>query len=274
MPGGRTNENDRYDSRNKALAIETGKEEVRRNERSIPPNSKTKRRKANMANQAPYIPSTDADFDVWLANFSVLLTAAPILYGLTAPDALIVAGVTASWHSAYLVATNPSTRTSPAVAAKDGARLTATGTVRTYATNISRNPGVSDLDKRNIGVNLPNNAPVPVPPITDVPALVLQPSGSGQAVLQYRSSSDPTRKAKPFGAIGIEIWRAVGNVAAVSPEAGNLLVTVTKSPVVTLNAPANNGQVMTFFGRWTARSGAGGMAYKGPWSLPLVVTAS
>lgn len=225
-------------------------------------------------NQASYIPPKDADFDVWLQNFSVLLTANPTDYGLVAGDAVIVAAEYTNWHPKFLAATNPATRTAPTVAAKDGARVQATGVVRPYATQISRNPAVSDLLKLGIGVNLPNNAPVPVPPITDVPSLILQPSATGLTQIQYRSSGDPTSKAKPFGAIGLEVWRDIGTVAATSPEQCTLFATLTKTPQALSNAPAVNGQIMTFFARWTTRSGPAGVAQKGPWSLPLVVVAS
>ena len=77
-----------------------------------------------MAN-APYIPAKDALFAAWLLNFSTLLTASPVTYGLTAPDAVTVAGVNGTFQAAYATATNPATRTSGAVAATDVARLDA-----------------------------------------------------------------------------------------------------------------------------------------------------
>ena len=224
-------------------------------------------------NQAPYIPAKDADFENWLANFSTLLTANPTDYGLTAPDAVIVAAQYSAWNAAFLLATNPATRTSPAVAAKDGARVTATGVVRPYAVAISRNPAVLDADKLSIGVNLPNFTPVPIPPITDVPSIILQSALPNQHTLQFRSSGAPTSKAKPFGVIGLELFRNIGTVAATSPEQCTLYTSATKTPFVVSTDPANAGQVITYFSRWTNRSGAGGQAYKGPWSAPLVLIA-
>lgn len=218
-------------------------------------------------NQPPYIPPTLDGFQAWLLNFSTLLTAAPVTYGLTAPDAVIVAAQYTAWHAAYLAGTNPATRTAPTVAAMNGARVTAIGVVRPYATQISRNMAVADIDKLSIGVNLPNNAPVPVPPITDVPSLIVQPSAPGQCVFQYRQGTDPTSKAKPFGALALELWRSVGAAFAVSPDQCTLLESLTKTPQVINNAPANPGDKMTFFCRWTTRSGPQGKAQKGPWSL-------
>ena len=224
-------------------------------------------------NQPPYIPPQLAQFDTWLQNFTTLLTATPADFGLTAPDAVICAAQYTAFHAAYLAGTNPGTRTSATVAAMNGARVTAIATIRPYAQQISKNMSVLDADKIAIGVNLPNNAPVPIPPITDVPSLIVQPSAPGTTVFQYRQGADPTSKAKPFGAVGLELWRNIGAVAATSPDQCTLIATLTKTPQQIDNSPATNGQIMTFFCRWTTLSGPQGKAQKGPWSLPTVRVA-
>lgn len=225
-------------------------------------------------NQAPYIPTTLDAFQAWLLNFSTLLTAAPTTYGLVAGDAVIVAAQYTAWHAAYLAGTNPATRTSPTVAAMNGARVTATGVVRPYAQALSRNIAVDDADKLSIGVNLPNNAPVPIPPVTDVPSLIIQPSAPGLTVIAYRQGSAPTSRAKPFGAIACEIWRSNGVAYATDPAQCTLIESVAKTPQVISNAPAVAGEKMTFFARWTTRSGPEGKAQKGPWSLAYNLVAN
>lgn len=221
--------------------------------------------------QTPYIPSRDADFDSWLNNFSTLLTASPTTYGLTAPDAVIVAGVTSTWNSDYATAINPGTRTTPAIAAKDAARNAATATVRPYAITISRNAGVSNLDKTTIGVNLPNPGRTPVPPPTTQPVLSLVSAIHNQQTLAYRDSSTPTSKAKPPGAISLEVWQHIGTAPAVSPATASPLTLATKSPFVVGTLSGDAGKFATYFGRWTTRSGPGGQAQSGPWSAPLSV---
>ncbi len=225
-----------------------------------------------MANQAPYIPPTDAAFDTWLLNFSTLLTANPVNYGLIAGDAVIVAAEYTAWHPLYLAATNPATKTSPAVAAKDAARNSAEATVRPYAVGISLNPSVSDALKLGIGVNLPNNAPVPIPPILTNPVLMFVAATPGQHQLQYRDSATPTAKAKPFGATGLQLTRFIGVAAGVSPEQGTVVGTWTKTPNVSTFPPGNEGKLATYWGRWITRSGATGQAQLSAWSNPLVAT--
>jgi len=226
-----------------------------------------------MANQASYIPAKLADFAVWLANFSALLTATPVAYGFVAGDAVAVAARNTAFQAAYLLGTNPATRTTPNVAEMNTERNLATGFVRPYAVAISLNLGITDAEKLAIGVNLPNNQPVPIPPITDIPSLITQGLLPGQATLQYRSSSDPNSKAKPFGVLACEVVQAIGAVAATDPVQCTPAARATKTPFVLDISAANSGQKVTLFARWANRSGAGGLAYVGPWSAPLVITA-
>lgn len=224
-------------------------------------------------NQPSYVPPKIADFALWLDNLASLVAANPTDYGLVTGDATIISGANTSFQGAYAISSNPSTRTSGAVANTNAARLAATGTVRPYCQQISKNMGVSDSLKLGIGLNLPNNAPVPVPPITDVPQLIQLPSAAGVTVWGYKQGGSSSGKAKPFGAAGLEIWRNVGTVAATDPAQCSLMATVTKSPQQFSNDPAVPGKVMTFFARWTTLSGPAGQAQKGPWSLPYVLVA-
>jgi hypothetical protein len=226
---------------------------------------------ASFVMQAPYIPSKDADFDSWLVNFSNLLTASPTTYGLVSGDAVIVAGVTTTWSAAYAAATNPGTRTSVTIAAKDAARNNATATVRPYAVSISRNPAVDNGDKVDIGVNLPNPARTPIPAPTTQPALSLRSAAHFQHVLAYRDTSTPTSKAKPFGAVQMELRVTVATGSSSDPEAAKPLTQATKSPVFISWTSPDVGKTATYFARWVTKSGPGGQAQYGPWSAPFPV---
>lgn len=221
--------------------------------------------------QNPYIPAQDAQFDSWLVNFSTLLTASPTTYGLTSGDATTVAGVTTAWSAAYLAATDPSTRTSVTIAAKDAARTTATQTVRPLATQISRNPAVDNGDKTAIGVNLPNTARTPIPPPTTVPGLTLVSAIHFQHTLSYKDTSTPTTKAKPAGAIGLDLRVTIQVGAASDPEAAKPWTVATKSPVIVSFTAPDVAKTATYWGRWATRSGPGGQAQYGDWSAPLSV---
>lgn len=229
----------------------------------------TRNAKAPIAMQPSYIPAPDGAFDSWLTNFSTLITAAPATYGLIAGDAVTIAAQEAAFHGAYLLATNPATRTAPTIADKDAARTLAEATVRPYATTISRNPAVTNLDKTAVGVNLPNGARTPVPPPLTVPGLTLTGAIHFLHTLAYRDTSTPTSKAKPQGAIGMELWRTLANTPASDPSAAVQIGVFTKSPGAIGYTSPDVGKVATYWGRWVTRSGPGGQAQTGAFSAPL-----
>lgn len=218
---------------------------------------------------SPYIPPRDADFDAWLQNFTTLLTAAPATYGLLPADAVVCQAAYDAWHPAYVLATDPATRTSPTVAAKDAERASAEATVRPYAQRISRNASVTNEDKVAIGVNLPNNSPVPIPPPVTQPILGLRSQAPLLAELTYRDSALGDTKKKPAGTIGVQIWTNVGTVPATDPAQCAFVTQATKSPTILRFVAEQRGKQCTVFARWVNRSGAGGEASVGPWSNPL-----
>jgi hypothetical protein len=69
-----------------------------------------------------YIPSRDADFDPFAINFKTLIVATPTNYGLVAADGTAIATAVDSWHTAFLAATNPTTRTTATIATKNTQR--------------------------------------------------------------------------------------------------------------------------------------------------------
>lgn len=225
-----------------------------------------------MSSYPPYIPPKDADFNNWLSSFDALLTADPTIYGLEASDATAVATVTTAWTAAYAAAVDPATRTTPTIAAKDAARASAEAVVRPYAVTISRNPGVTNENKEAIGVTVPSEVKTPIPPPTDAPALSLKSAISLNQTLTYKVAGQ-SGKAKPFGSVGVEVFRSVGTVAATDPAQAAYNGTVTKSPFRQAFNAEDQGKFVTYWARYVTRSGPDGTAQSGPWSdaLTLIV---
>ena len=216
-----------------------------------------------------YIPGPDGAFATWLQNFSTLLTAAPTDYGLTAPNAVTVATENTAFQAAYTSASDPSTRTSATVAAKDAARVSAEAVVRPFAVLISLNAGVTDEAKVDIGVTVRTTVPTPIPPPLTSAALALVAGAPLAHTLRYFDTSTPTTKAKPFGAVALQVVRSVGVAPAVDPSVCPFLDLWTKSPNVSGFSAGDQGKVATYFCRWVTRGGPGGASQYGPWSAPL-----
>ncbi len=82
-------------------------------------------------------PTREADLDNWLNNFKTLIAATPTNYGLVAGDATSITNAYNAWHTAYLAAINPTTRTKLTIEAKNAQKNTVKGVVRGYAATIS-----------------------------------------------------------------------------------------------------------------------------------------
>lgn len=213
-----------------------------------------------------YIPSTDAGFSAWITNFSSLITASPTTYGLIAGDATAIAAQATSYNAALTVATDPSTRTPSAVAAKDAAKAEALAVVRPYAVQISLNPGVSDEDKTAVGVTVRKLVPSPIPAPVDAPQVSFVSAVPLVTTLKVVNSATPTSKAKPFGAIGIQLFGSVGTVAATDPEQLKFIGQFTKIPLSIDFGSSDQGKICTVAARFVTRGGNGGAAKVGPWS--------
>jgi hypothetical protein len=215
------------------------------------------------------IPKKDSLFAAWALNFAAVITAAPADFGLLAGDAITITAAANAFDTAYTAATDPGTRNAVTVAAKNVARSNAEFVIRPYAVAISLSRVVSDANKALAGVTIRNTVPSPVPAPVDAPLLAIQKAIPGVVDISYRVPGS-TSKAKPDGCIGVEVWVASGVAAAVSPSQTSYAFTATKAPTKLDIAPANVGSTMTVFARYTTRSGPGGKAQVGPWSLPLV----
>lgn len=218
---------------------------------------------------APYIPNRDGDFDTWLANFSTLLTASPATYGLTGTDATNVAGVQSTWHTAYLAATSGSTRGPMTIAAKNTARANALIVVRPLATLIAANQGVSNDDKTAIGVTVRKVTPTPIPtPITS-PILNVIAATPLQHTVRASDQNSPDLRAKPFGAMQLQLFCTVSATAIVDPNVLLFKGVYTKQPMGVNFSSGDAGNTAYYAGRWVTRTGL-----TGPWSQIVAFTVA
>lgn len=231
----------------------------------------SKLEKNNAMPAAPYFPPKDADFDPWMNNFRTLIAADPTDYGLVAADATIITAAYNLWHPAYVLATDPSTRTTPTVAAKTAARVSCESTVRPYAQRISKNSGLDPDLILGLGLNLPNATRPPIPAPTTAPVLVFIAATMLRHSIGYKDTNLGGTKKKPVGSIGVEVWRSVGTVAATDPAQCAYYQTWTKSPNSSDFTADQRGKVCTYFARYTTKGGPAGKAQAGPWSDALSV---
>jgi hypothetical protein len=208
-----------------------------------------------------YLPSRDADLDIWALNFSTLIAAAPITYGLVAADATAITNAFNSWHTAFLAATNPATRTVATVATKNIQKRNLLGVVRGYAATIRVNRAVTDANKLALGLHVRDTGPTPVPAPATKPVLSIARMTQGAQEIRATDEATPNKRAKPAGSAGLLIYRAIGTAPINDPEAATFMAFVGKPGIESSFTHADNGKVATYFARWTNSKGE-----VGPWS--------
>jgi hypothetical protein len=213
-----------------------------------------------------YIPPGDSDLNLFLINFSTLITATPAAYGLLAADATAIAAQKTAYSAAFVLATDPSTRTPVTVAAKDTARRNAEAVVRPYAQRVASSLTVSDALKTGLGLNLHGTPPAPVPAPTVAPLLSLVSAAVGVHTIIGRNPINPTSKAMPVGSVGVQVERGAGATLAAATAALTFFDLRSKQPMSLSTAGQPSGTILAYRTRYFTRSGPAGSAQFGPWS--------
>lgn len=208
-----------------------------------------------------YLPTADGPLDAWANNFKTLIAASPTTYGLVTADGTALTTAFTAWHSAYLLAINPATRTQSAVELKNVQKDNLLPVLRGYAATIRANRAVPSNLKVDLGLHVRDTAPTPVPPPSTQPLLIIMEPMRGVQDLRVRDSASPDRRSKPAGAVGMLLFRAVGTTAVTDPTDAPFLAFAGKTDLAFTFGSGDNGKIATYFARWTNSRGE-----MGPWS--------
>jgi hypothetical protein len=211
-----------------------------------------------------FIPAEDGNALTFMLHFATTLAANTSVYMVTPADAATVTNAVNAYQAAYMLATNPPTRTPINISAKDQTRTSAEQIVRQYAALIKPNAGISDQDKEAIGVPPvnPNRNPINVPATS--PLLNIVGATPGSHTVRFSDTTTPESGKKPFGAANMQLFVAVGTAPVIDPSSAQFYAAVTRNPVGVAFDSADNGKMATYFARWADRKGQ-----VGPWSLPV-----
>ncbi len=209
---------------------------------------------------ADYIPGPDASFQAWQSNFVTYANANLAALGLVAADMTPVTTAQTGWTTAFpahIVAANAA---KAAKQTKDEARAAYVATIRPLVRRLQASPLVSDAEKASLGITVAQSGS-PIGPPTTSPIVSIECGARLQQTLRFVDSATPTRKAKPAGAMGVEIWNKVG-IAPPAGEADLRFVAVdTNSPYVLSFDSADGGKTNYVWMRWVSPTGE-----RGPWS--------
>lgn len=215
-----------------------------------------------------FIPDSDSDFAHMARNFAFHIALDHARYYLSADDAQKITQAVTAFRDTLSVAITIRTRTKITIMVKDEARSKAERIVRKYANQIRVNDRINHVDKMVVYIkerptrlrrrNCPRLAPY----------LKYIGSESNRHILEFREAKLARSKAKPFGAVRLELFVDLvgpGEMIPLSPDERTgrpwYLRSFTANPIrVKFPLPADPMRVV-YWGRW-----ADGTGEVGPWS--------
>jgi hypothetical protein len=231
-----------------------------------------------------YIPRADAAALAWAQPFAAGLAVAPASFGVDPATVAAISAAVADFAAALARATTPDTRTAAAVAAKNLSRAAMEKLIRPAVRTLQAMPmsAVSDPARESLGLPVHARRPTtaPLPPDT-APDLHISAIHRRAHTLRLADSATPTRKARPPGTVGAEIYYLLSSAPqTTSPDAEqkSAAAPLTPSPALPpdnlqhwrfagiatrdtflLQTPAASpGQRVTITARWITRRGETG----------------
>ena len=110
-----------------------------------------------------------------------------------------------------------------------------------------------------------SRTPVPVP--QTFPTGTVIGSDRLELSLMYSDVAKPTRKARPLGVRGCEIYVAVAETAPTNPEDYRFVAFSTRTPELIKFKSDDGGKTANILTRWVNTKGE-----PGPWSQPIMAT--
>lgn len=206
-----------------------------------------------------YIPTTLADRAAWYSNFALYVAANFVALGLQTGDNDVIQAKADAFANAFALAQAAETRTPVTIAGQVAADNDCITTMRFYAGVINATPAVTDEQRAALQITIRAEGPGSKTPIAAPltwPVLTIAEIGPLLHRMFWRDSSAPTLqvRAKPFGAIGIQLFQYIGATPPSGPEDANFIGNFTRLPVTVNLDPSKIGQTAYYYARWyTAR---------------------
>jgi len=147
-------------------------------------------------------PQKQLELGSWSRNFATKIVLTPTIFGLTASQATSFEALTNDFTARLLTATTPTTRTKGTVAAKNVSMSALQARASQLVRIITATPTVTPEQRIDLGLNVKDPIPTPVPPPFSRPLLRLTPEGTLFLVDEY----DPSRRSRPVGTRGALVF--------------------------------------------------------------------
>ncbi len=217
-----------------------------------------------------YIPGSDTLFQAWALNFTNYANAHLVELGIAAADIAPIASGYLDFNTNMSANVTAQQAAQAARQTKDASRDTLESAVRLLVRQLQASPDVDDTERAALGITIPDSTPSPAPGVDTRPIGSVDTSQRLRHEIRFSDEATPTRRAKPAGVTGCEIWvkvAATGDPPPTGADDLSFLSLDTASPYIAEYDGADGGKTAHYMLRWV-KSGDD----KGPWSETVSAT--
>ena len=162
------------------------------------------------------VPTDDNAALVWCTNFVDVAGGSPEAFGFTTEFITRLGGLVTAFQAALARHNATETRGPASRGAKDDAKKAMLDFVRKLARVADAYPGVTDDQRRSLGLHIPDRDPTPKPAPSVAPAASATPIIGTTVKLAVRRS-DSNRLGRPAGVSGAMVFSYVGTTPPADP---------------------------------------------------------
>ncbi len=219
-----------------------------------------------------YMPRPDGDFSAWAQHY---YDAVSKFYESQGFDQDLLAALKKAldtWKAQYPAHVAAQQRAEGARQAKDAARAALEKEVRPVTNFVQGWPKTTNADRAEMGITVRDTSPTPAPAPSSRPLALVE---SGQRLthqLRLVDESTPTRRARPAGVLGAEVWVKLVDAdqpAPTDPAALTFLTMTTRPSFRAEFKAGEGGKTAVYMARWVSTRGE-----KGPWSEVTTATVA
>ena len=222
---------------------------------------------------ADYIPGSDTAFQVWVDNFVAYADIHFGELGMLPPDMVPISSAQADFAAKMIANVTAQQAAQSARQAKDDSRDVLEAAIRQLVRKLQASSSVDDAERAALGITVADTVKtMAVGGISTRPVGVVDTSQRLRHEIRFSDESTPTKRAKPAGVMGCEIWvsvAAVGEAAPSSADGLSFLSLDTASPYIAEYDGKDGGKTAHYMLRWVKSGGE-----KGPWSETVSATIS
>jgi hypothetical protein len=225
------------------------------------------------------MPRPDGDFSAWANHAYEALNTWYATQGFSTDDLNPLKEALESWNEAYPAHVAAQAAAQAARQAKDLARAEVERSARGVVAFVQGYPATTNADRAIIGITIRDTSRTRSPQPTTRPQALVQAGQRLTHTLRLTDESTPTRRARPRGVLGAEVWvKLVAPPGPAEPAPTDPIgdpatfsfLTLSTKPTLRAEFPTTaGGKTAVYMARWVSTQGE-----KGPWSEICTATVA